>query len=191
MKITGLQSGSEVANTSPMTFTTLKSGETYYEEPTNMAVTDIAYNGAVVSWALPAGVSATGYDYQYKKESDVEWSEEATGTATSATLSGLSSGTAYIFRVRAKYGSNASTYTYASFTTDNSIKTLPYVFGFENGLEDWTVLNGVKNTEISSHANHEGSNGFVFYHSLTPPQYLISPHHGHDCIILVQEIPQH
>ena len=175
VKITGLQSGSEVANTSPMTFTTLKSGETYYEEPTNMAVTDIAYNGAVVSWALPAGVSATGYDYQYKKESDVEWSEEATGTATSATLSGLSSGTAFIFRVRAKYGSNVSAYAYASFTTGNSIKTLPYVFGFENGLEDWTVVNGVKNTEISSLAHHGGTYGFALYHSPTPPQYLISP----------------
>ena len=56
-------------------------------------------------------------------------------------------------------------------------QTLPYEYGFEDNdlsADGWTTSNCHSSTGISSTA-HEGSYGFAFHWSSTPPQYLISP----------------
>ena len=47
--------------------------------------------------------------------------------------------------------------------------------GFESGIGAWSLVNCHASTNIISSANHSGSNGFRFYYSSNPPQYLVSP----------------
>jgi len=63
--------------------------------------------GAVVSWTAPSGNGAaiTGYDVQSSADNGTTWStglaSALTSTATQATFTGLTNGTAYVFRVAA------------------------------------------------------------------------------------------
>ena len=63
------------------------------------------------------------------------------------------------------------------FTSACDPKSLPYSYGFEDPDEFncWTKLNCHDNSKISQNAAYEGQNGFDFYYSNKPPQYLISP----------------
>ena len=47
--------------------------------------------------------------------------------------------------------------------------------GFEDGIGGWTTSNANSSTGINSSAAHTGSNGFRFFYTTLPPQYLISP----------------
>ncbi|NBW91734.1 MAG: fibronectin type III domain-containing protein, partial [Actinobacteria bacterium] len=77
----------------------------------------------MVAWSAPAtgGSSITDYDLEYSSNSGSTWTAWASGTtstATSATVTGLTNGTAYVFRVLAKNvagsGANSSTSTSAT-----------------------------------------------------------------------------
>ena len=93
-----------------------------YEDPNGffrpkyLQVDDLDTHTATLSWTSPSE-NVTGYVYQYKKESDAEWSEEANTTDTSVTLSALSQETAYNFRVKAMYDTGESKYAEIDFTT--------------------------------------------------------------------------
>lgn len=149
-----------------------------YPKPVSLATTGIALNSATVSWTAPSG-EVTGYVYQYKKASEETWSDEVPVTATSVPFSGLQDNTGYDFRVKAIYDDGASMWVTTHFTTLRDVVYLPYMEGFENGLNGWTMvdcrMDSDTPTGIASQAKHNGDNGFRFTYTTAPPQYLISP----------------
>jgi hypothetical protein len=79
--------------------------------PSQLATTNVTQTGATVSWGSVMG--ATGYTIQYKTSTASIWTTLTT-TTTSRTLSGLTSGTNYMWQVKA----NCSAYSaQSSFTT--------------------------------------------------------------------------
>ena len=157
-------------------------------KPTGLAVKNCTEREATLTWTAPQTEKAiTGYAYQFKKASDASWSAEVTTTATTATISNLTAATDYVFRVKTLYDSNPSSYATLGFT---SAVTLPYAYGFEDGLGGWTEtdcyiypaepVNTDTYTGICSGITHGGEHGFAF--SPYDPsstgdydQYLISP----------------
>jgi hypothetical protein len=74
---------------------------------------------AVVSWTAPAALSTlpiTDYTVQFSTNSGSTWTTftRAASTATSATVTGLTNGTAYVFRVAAVNGLGTGSYSAAS-----------------------------------------------------------------------------
>lgn len=90
-----------------------------FSKPKNLVVDPLQAKTATISWTAPEG-AVTGYFYQYKEatmpEDDYE-DNEASTTATSVTLTGLTPNTAYNFRVKAIYSSGESDYATVNFTT--------------------------------------------------------------------------
>ena len=145
-----------------------------YAKPTTISDTNLSETGVTMTWNTPTG--ATGFAYQYKKTSDAAWSAEATLNTNTVTLSGLTPNTSYNFRVKALYGSNASTYATYSFQTEANVVDLPYSDGFENGMGGWRMINCEGTAIIEKMDNpHSGTYAFRFYFS-DHHQYLLSPH---------------
>lgn len=75
--------------------------------PTSVTVSDPGTDGyALVSWTAPAsngGSAITDYIIDYSSNSGSSWTtfSDGTSTSTSATVTGLTIGTSYIFRVKA------------------------------------------------------------------------------------------
>ena len=89
--------------------------------PAPTSVTATAGNGqALLSWTAPTGVIAqapvTDYVLQYSSNSGSTWTtfSDGTSTATSATVTGLTNGTAYTFRVAAVNSLGTGAYSTAS-----------------------------------------------------------------------------
>lgn len=148
-----------------------------FPHPAKLTVSSCNENEATLTWEAPlANHTIAGYAYQYKKVSDANWSDEVrvNSDTYSATLSGLSSSTDYIFRVKTIYFNCESSYSICRFT---SAIPLPYEYGFENGMERWVWLDIIWGyTGIKAEATHNGQNGFYFFSGQTDgPQYLISP----------------
>ena len=86
--------------------------------PTSLSAT--AGNAQVsLAWTAPAdngGTAITDYAVQFSSDSGATWSTFADGTssATSATVTGLTNGTAYVFRVAAINAAGTGAYTAAS-----------------------------------------------------------------------------
>ncbi len=63
-------------------------------------------NTITASWSAPredGGTAVTGYDVQYKETAGTSWTDVThTGTGTTATISGVTGGTSYDVRVRAR-----------------------------------------------------------------------------------------
>ena len=78
--------------------------------PTNLAVTDIQWNSATVTWE--SGASA--FNLQYKEVNSSEWTTVSSITATSYTLTELQEQTTYDVRVQAEGG---DTWISTTFTT--------------------------------------------------------------------------
>ena len=98
--------------------------------PTNLSVT--GGNGqATVSWTAPTGVIAqapvTDYREQYSTDNGTTWTTftAAASTATSATVTGLTNGTAYVFRVAATNGVGVGAYTEASAAVTPGVPSAP------------------------------------------------------------------
>ena len=147
--------------------------------PADLSVSTLTDNGVSFSWSCSAS-GVTGFAYQYKKRNDNAWSSEQNldGSSRSVALTGLETNTTYDFRIKACYGSNASNYVTARFTTEGSIEPLPHFQGFENGMGGWRIVNSNGNAGIKSWEPREGSYDFGFAFDQIendPPQYLISP----------------
>ena len=145
-----------------------------YAKPTTVEVVNLTETQATLSWTAPETTdNVTGYAYQYKKATESTWSDGETNTTT-ITLNELTPNTNYYFRVKALYGSNASSnYSTCDFQTD---AYLPYSYGFENGKGGWRMINSLSTTNIRKLSNsHSGSYLFEFFPSESD-QYLLSPH---------------
>ena len=152
-----------------------------YGNPTALTLTGSTETTASFSWHAPSGTNSglTGYAWQYKKADDTAWSGLTATTGTTASISGLSSDTDYLFRVKAIYGSKESSFTLLRFLT---AVHLPYTMGFENGMPGWSevdinVFYDIRITGIKAEARHDGAYGYQFrlFEEDKKAQYLISP----------------
>lgn len=140
------------------------SGAVDVAKPTGLSVSYEGGTEATVSWSSKASAF------------DIEVNKEVTENVENPyTMTGLSLGTTYTIRVRAKEGNDVSAWTpYISFTTDFPVQSLPYVDSFEDGIGPWTLVDCNTGSGIVTTA-HTGNKGFAFKYNTTPPQYLISP----------------
>jgi Metallo-peptidase family M12B Reprolysin-like/Secretion system C-terminal sorting domain/Fibronectin type III domain/Bacterial pre-peptidase C-terminal domain len=85
-------------------------------DATGLAASAITNTSATVSWN--SVTDAISYDVDYKAASDATWINAATATtATSVSLSGLTQGTVYDWRVRATCAAGTGNYVATQFTT--------------------------------------------------------------------------
>ena len=156
--------------------------------PANVHVTSISTDNVILVWSKVRG--ATGYAYQYKKVSESTWSDEVIMGNTAATfVDNLTADTDYDVRVKAIVGSDASIYTYGTFTTATA---LPYEQNFENGYGRWTMvdcdtrfgelINLTYGTGRRTQAARDSNVGFQFFGDpdIGHDQYLISPRFSGD-----------
>jgi hypothetical protein len=99
---------------------------------------------AIVSWTAPSSLTQTpitDYTVQYSSNNGSTWAtfSRSASTATSATVTGLTNGTAYLFRVAAVNGIGTGAYSSASSsltvngdTYFNSVSTLLHFDGANN-----------------------------------------------------------
>jgi hypothetical protein len=84
--------------------------------PTGLTTSGITTNTANLSWTAVA--SATSYAVEYKLNTATTWTViSAAQTTTTASLTGLTAGTAYNWRARAACAAGAGTFVTANFTT--------------------------------------------------------------------------
>lgn len=133
--------------------------------PTNLSVTEITSSSARLSWSSEQGLMDHSgyYSIAYREAADTIWWEFPVQDTT-LVISGLSSSTAYVWRVKSHcaaysegYWSNEST-----FSTDAEVATLPYFCGFEDADEnlEWRRLNAAENQwHIGQSAHQSGSYG--------------------------------
>ena len=152
-----------------------------YGNPTALTLTSSTETTASFSWRAPSGTNSglTGYKWQYKKANGTAWSDLTATTGTSVTISGLSSDTEYLIRVKAIYGNKESSFTFLRFLT--AVK-LPYSMGFESGMPGWSEVDintyvNIHYTGINAEARHDGDYGYQFrcFDEDKKNQYLISP----------------
>jgi len=90
-------------------------GTTGCAAPLNLNATNITSTGATLSWSVVQG--ATGYTVQYKTAAGSTWTSKS-ATTTSFNISGLTSGTNYVWQVKASCSPGYS--IQASFTTSGT-----------------------------------------------------------------------
>ena len=166
-----------------------------YPAPKNLTADILSSTSALIGWTVPA-VTPTNYVYQYKETASSTWSTEVTTTETSASITGLTAGTDYDFRVKATYSGNSSEYATTTFTTLTPV-AISYDYGFEDAggatpdIDNyWTVRavdpytmawsNTDFNSEMSTSETWPRTGDYFFVFSSydtdnTPSQYLISP----------------
>ena len=84
--------------------------------PAGLTTTAITASSATISWTAVA--NATSYAVEYKLNTAATWTViNAAQTTTTASLTGLTTGTAYNWRVRATCAAGVGAYVIANFTT--------------------------------------------------------------------------
>ena len=154
-------------------------------KPENLEVSDITGYGATLTWTSDVG----NYTFEYKKDSESEWTVVSGLTTKTYELSNLEPSTKYNARVKAVCDVGLeSGYRTTNFTTDClEAYPIPYAYGFENAgaIECWTISGGDGYSSVYDNAWSEGTLGynaartgdnfFMFYYTQNYPQYLISP----------------
>ena len=112
--------------------------------PTGVAATS-GNAQASVSWTAPAALSVlpiTDYTVQFSTNSGSTWTAfaDAVSTATSATVTGLTNGTAYVFRVSATNGLGTSNYSAnSSSATPAAAAVVPVTYSNKYGPGSYTI----------------------------------------------------
>lgn len=104
---------------------------------------------AVLSWGapiLPGGASITDYTVQYSSGSGYTTFSRAASTALTATVTGLTNGTAYTFRVSATNSAGTSAYSTVSSSVTPSVSGPLLTITRDNGISTFTVSGGGGNT---------------------------------------------
>ena len=166
----------------------------YCPPASNFVFSNLTTDGAEISWTS----TATSFEYEYKLASE-DWTSEnvvsGTTTSPSVSLSGLTSGTSYNFRVKAICASGTEAFWIGeAFLTPCDVYPIPYQQGFEQGFDFtfgsgfiaaplcWANVNGDASTSYywkTSTVNHSGGKSAYYYGtaSATPAQsdWLITP----------------
>jgi Secretion system C-terminal sorting domain/Bacterial pre-peptidase C-terminal domain/Fibronectin type III domain len=108
--------GASTWSTRISSFTLDNCGATTCGTPTSLTSSAITTSSATVGWAAVSG--ATSYTVDYKLNTATTWTSGATATTvTSLSLSGLTAGSLYDFRVSATCAGGTSSFASAQFTT--------------------------------------------------------------------------
>jgi hypothetical protein len=126
--------------------------------PAGLTSTGITTAAATVSWTAVSG--SNSYDVDYKLASSSTWTNAATATTSlSVSLSGLTSGSLYDWRVRANCTSGSSAYTQAQFTTQ-SVVTCDAPTGLassavttSSATVGWTAVSGASSYAVDYKTN--------------------------------------
>lgn len=136
-------------------------------------------NGQVaLSWTAPSngGSAITDYEIDYSSNSGSSWDVFADGTssATSATVTGLTNGTAYVFRIRAVNAAGTSSSSPASSSvTPAAVPSAPtgVAGNFGNGQValSWTAPSASNGSAITDYtiqySSNAGASWFAFSHT--------------------------
>jgi hypothetical protein len=88
-------------------------------DPAGLTTTAITESSTTISWTAVA--NATSYAVEYKLNTAATWTViSAAQATTTASLTGLTAGTAYNWRVRATCAAGAGTFVTANFTTTSA-----------------------------------------------------------------------
>ena len=122
-----------------------------------------------LTWTAPAsngGAAITDYDIRYSSDNGTNWTNvtRAASGATSATVGGLTNGTAYIFQVRAK--NVAGTSGFSTSSTAVTPKAVPGIPAAPTGTPgngqvslSWTAPAANGTPAISDYSIQYSSNG--------------------------------
>jgi hypothetical protein len=158
----GSDGSSEWAQT---TFTTLPA----CVAPTDLTISNITTNSAVVTWTG----SARSYNLKVNDQT-------YNGVTSPYTLSSLTPNTEYTVEVQSVCSATStSTWSTATFWTACTAFNLPYSYNFEdvNGLNCWSLSSANTSNPIGI-GTIDGNNVFLFssyYSASSYDQYLISP----------------
>jgi len=102
---------------------------------------------ASLTWTAPAsngGTAITDYAVQFSSDSGSTWTTfaDGTSTATSATVTGLTNGVAYVFRVAAVNAIGAGPYTSASSSVTPAAPSFSTTLASGGGANSWRWLTG-------------------------------------------------
>lgn len=105
--------------------------------PANLQSSAIANTSATVNWGAVTG--AQSYVLAYKTSAATAWTE-VTQTGTSKSLSGLTAGTAYDFKVKTNCSAGASAFSaVANFTTSGGGSTAYCTSTSNNATDEWVA----------------------------------------------------
>ncbi|HEX4876735.1 MAG TPA: zinc-dependent metalloprotease family protein [Chitinophagaceae bacterium] len=126
--------------------------------PSGLTTSGITTTAATVSWTAVSGASS--YDVDYKLNASATWTNAATATAsTSVSLSGLTSGSLYDWRVRANCAGGSSAYAQAQFTTQSAVACNAPSGLASSGITSsaatvsWTAVSGAVSYAVDYKAN--------------------------------------
>lgn len=115
--------------------------------PGGLTASSITTAGATLSWSAVSGASS--YDVDYKATTSSTWINKATATtATSVSLTGLTSSTAYDWRVRTNCTSGSSAYVSAQFTTAAVVVACPGTYDQTSNNTFGTAVAIPLNTDV-------------------------------------------
>jgi titin len=122
----------------------------------------------VISWTAPAsngGAAITDYAVQFSSNGGTSWTTFADGVSTSlsATVTGLTNGTAYVFRVAAVNAVGTGTYTQSTPVTPRTVAGAPTavsaVAGNAQAVVSWVAPASNGGATITDYVVEYSSNG--------------------------------
>ena len=118
-----------------------------FKNPWNLQASNYTVDGATLTWNAPR-VDYQRCEYQYQAEGSEEWTDLVSTNETSVALTGLTSETKYVFRVRAVYeGEVAGDFVSVTFQLPVIIDAAhPFADGFEEGNK-WILINGTETNQ--------------------------------------------
>ena len=150
---------------SPQSVTVTRNGE-----PNAPVISSVTAGNAQVTvvWSTPASNGSTITDYliKYSLSADGTYTTFADGvsTATSATVTGLTNGTAYYFKVAAKNSVGTGSYSAASADATPTMPTLTisYAAGSGSGTAPVSPVSVLSGSTFTTPANTYSRTGYTF-----------------------------
>ena len=128
-------------------------------DPTGLSNTTPTQTSTTVNWNVVGG--ANNYDVDYKTNASSTWINAATATtATSVSLSGLTAGTLYNWRVRANCSEGSGNYVQANFTTASIPVTCPGPYDIAANGNTAGAATIPLNTDVNGLVNPAGDNDY-------------------------------
>jgi len=130
-------------------------------DPTGLSSSNISTTGATVSWL--AVTNAISYHVQYRVTGSGTWLDAGTvnSPVTSLGITGLTSGTAYDWQVRATCSGGSGNYVAAQFTTLSNCNPptglSSSAITSTGATVSWTAVSGAVNYTMQYEANGSGS----------------------------------